>query len=104
VERAVLSEQDAGDGPPLVRQVSSTVEWYAPGIGRVKRSVLTAGREYIFDITGALVGGVEHGVLPGGNIAMLDVFWSFLGGIDRPAVASDGQRLPGAVVDEHLAR
>ena len=90
-ERNVISEQPVDGGAPIVSQVYSTVEWYAPGIGRVQRSVRTPDSESIYDITGALIGGVGHGVLPGGNLAMLDVDQTFLGGSDRPAVASDGQ-------------
>ena len=93
MEENVTIETAAPDGgAPVVRPYSSTVDWYAPGFGRIKRTVNLSDREYHYDITGALIGGVGHGVLPGGNIAQLDVISSFLGSSDRPAVASDGQR------------
>jgi hypothetical protein len=92
VERKVTSELNfpaLDGGLPPVRDLYSAVDWYAPGLGRVKRSVLTADREYTLELTGAQAGGVAHGVLPGGNIVLLDVDRSYLA--DWPAVASDGQ-------------
>jgi hypothetical protein len=93
VERDVTAQylRPVFDGGTTARELYSAVDWYAPGLGRVKSKVTTPESEYTYQLTGASVGGVSHGVLPGGNIAFLDEDISHLAGGDRPAVASDGQ-------------
>jgi hypothetical protein len=105
VERTLTStytpKAKAGFKPqaPVVTTAWTAVDWYAPGFGRIKRTVTDTrsaySYSYDYDITGALVGGVGHGVLPGGTIAQIDEDEDFLPGLDpvaRPGIASDGTR------------
>jgi hypothetical protein len=75
-----------------VSTVWTATDWYAPGFGHIKSTVIAGDTRSDYDITGALLGGVGYGVLPGGNIAQLDEAETFLTGDDRPATAWDGAR------------
>jgi hypothetical protein len=79
-----------------ISSLSSEVDvtdWYAPGIGRVRRLVHTASEDYSYDLTGALVGGLGRGVIPLGTIAD-DVAIADTYSADdvRPAVVYDGSK------------
>ena len=68
-----------------------TTDWYAPGVGRVKRFIDNSGYDYAFELTGWMIGGVGRGVVPLDSLtaATLHVEGSPLGE-NLPAAASDG--------------
>ena len=55
VERTLSYEEAQFRGPPLLRPLSTTIDWYAPGFGRVKRTVRDSEKQYDLDITGAVI-------------------------------------------------
>jgi hypothetical protein len=87
-ERSIGLVESAGGGAP--DEVTSVVDWYAPGVGLVQRHVASSGSTYDYQLTGSLVGGVGRGVVPMDGIGSdLHVEGTPLGP-DGPAIATDG--------------
>jgi hypothetical protein len=92
LERTLLTTADPYGSPGSPGQIDIT-DWYAPGLGRVKRLLRTASSEESYELIGSLVGGVGRGVIPLGTIAE-DVAIDTTHNPDdvRPAVLYDGTK------------
>jgi hypothetical protein len=88
LQRTLITSDLGTCGIPTFTFRTDETDWYAPGLGRVRRVVTVEGDQYSFELVGSLVGGVGHGVIPGTTIANLTTSQDYEA--DRPAVASDG--------------
>jgi hypothetical protein len=95
VERNVTITKNASQPATFTSRVG-TVDWYAPGVGLIKRTVTDATEPYnpetdSFELIGSLLGGVGRGVVPLDMIADgLQPADANTSDPDRPAIASDG--------------
>lgn len=96
LERTLVFSQDKGGKIPEYKKID-IVDWFAPGLGRIKRTVDAEGGPYskeTYELTGALVDGVGRGVIPFETAVpyAAKLPGTFRDAAIRPVVAFDGTR------------